>query len=261
MVYILRKNRRALHTKKVAMLFSFVYNGYTTRKYYWEFVILIRKLLLIATVVFPGANAINLQIYGFLVVTLFSFILHVRNSPYSNAKPNSLERMSLISAGIVAQCGLYFQIIETNRVLNALAGGVGFIGSFYFLIPFVKLFFSLQIAKLQQNKKVMKALAYLDKKLCCCLRTRLFKRLYQRTTTTFKMISLKTRSVISFLEDDFITDKTGPSKEQEILGKDGLQKMRESKTIVERHERSVEESGLDLDKSNLAPLNMAQSIL
>ena len=48
------KSRKTLHTVATRIRFGYLYNGYETHTYYWEFVILYRKIAIICVSVFLG---------------------------------------------------------------------------------------------------------------------------------------------------------------------------------------------------------------
>ena len=243
------------------MRYSFIYNGYSDQKYYWEFIILIRKILLITAVVFPGADAINLQIYGCIMVIIISYGLHIRNSPYSGVQLNILERISLISVGTLALCGLYFQVIS-NRLMNILAIGLGIVGSFYFLVSFAKMFFVLQFKKLRNNRKVMKFLSYIEKKLCCCLNSPSVRRLRSKASTTLQRLTVRTRSIFNFGDVELqraVSTRSDPNpSEVDLLRKRSLPSPDEAKKEVQS---ITDEGRLEVDESKQGPLNIGDSMI
>lgn len=57
-LFFLWKSRKSLHTVATRLRFGFLFNGYETHTYYWEFVILYRKICIICISVFLGNMSI-----------------------------------------------------------------------------------------------------------------------------------------------------------------------------------------------------------
>lgn len=57
---ILKNNQDKLNKAEMKSKYAFLYNGYRNEKYYWEFIIMIRKLVLICVNVFAGWHSTNL---------------------------------------------------------------------------------------------------------------------------------------------------------------------------------------------------------
>ena len=169
-LYILNKNKQKLQSEEMIRKYSFIYNGYKTKKFYWEFVIMVRKILMICATVFAGFNSSNMQIYLFLALILISYTFHVYHQPYSALELNDLEKIGLVSLTIVSLGGLYFQVISGAGALTKIVLALSFAAYLYFLMNFGRLYFALYIKQLQENKRFMKVIKWIDIKFCCCLR-------------------------------------------------------------------------------------------
>ena len=60
--YMLYRNRYRLDDMVTYSKYSFLYEGYKNDKYYWEFVILIRKILIIICSVFMTSSGPQIQV-------------------------------------------------------------------------------------------------------------------------------------------------------------------------------------------------------
>ena len=170
LLYLLQENKNNLHTAKVARKYSFIYNGYTKKKFYWEFIIMIRKIVIICVIIFAGMYSTNLQIFMSLVAILVSYMLHTINNPYSNKNLNDIEKASLFSLGIVILCALYYQTASAGTTLDFIVLFFGVVGNLYFFIYFLRFFIALQMLKIKNNKRAMKTLGYINHRFCGCLR-------------------------------------------------------------------------------------------
>ena len=172
MFYILRKNITNLESIDFRKKYSFLYVGYKQERCYWEFFIIVRKLLLICVIVFAGFRLVDLQMYLSVILVTLSYLAQKQNQPFSNESLNNLENVSLISAGLINFRGLYFEIARGVPGLDFIIMGVGLFGNLYFLIKFARMFFALKIEAIKNNPKLMKIVNFIAAKCCCCLRTK-----------------------------------------------------------------------------------------
>lgn len=105
---LLKRKRRKLKNAIVKAQFGFLYLGFTEKMYYWEFLVLTRKVSLVAINVFlsPASPAVQ----GLLVFSLLSIALglQLKSAPYLTQELNSLEVRNILVAEITIYCGLFF---------------------------------------------------------------------------------------------------------------------------------------------------------
>jgi len=130
---ILRTIKRKMKENKMAKKFAWVYMGYKTERYYWEFVVLQRKVLLVCAVVFGSFHSTGLQICLFLVVMLASFSAQIIVRPYKSALFNTLEDVGCASICVLMFCVIYFQLIQDIPTLKIVVGAVGLAATLWFL--------------------------------------------------------------------------------------------------------------------------------
>ena len=210
MFVVLRRNIQKIETEEMRKKYSFIYMGYKTKKFFWEFVVMLRKILLICVTVFAGFQSVNLEIYLSLLVILSSYCLQKINKPYKDKTLNNLEKICLVSAGIVNFCGLYFQIVKDINGLDTLILLSGLIGNLYFLFYFCKYFIICQIQRLKQNPRAMKIVNFILNKLCCCLKTQKA----QKALTRARLILSQSKNKIEGSLKSLIIDDTLNSKSQ-----------------------------------------------
>jgi len=63
------------------MQYNFLYKGYQRSRYFWEFVILYRKIALVVTLVFLGSYSVAIQAQTILAILLVSAIFKYTSSP------------------------------------------------------------------------------------------------------------------------------------------------------------------------------------
>ena len=105
---LLKRKRRKLRNPIVKAQFGFLYLGFGEKTYYWEFLVLGRKVGLVAVNVFLSSTAPAVQ--GLLVFSLLSVALglQLKYAPYFTAELNSLEVRYILVAEITIYCGLFF---------------------------------------------------------------------------------------------------------------------------------------------------------
>jgi len=111
---ILVKLRSKLDSLPVRIRLGFLYTGYKPEKFYWEFVILYRKVLLIIFAVFLTNVSIALQALLALLVLVVAFILQMKRSPYLTPNLNSLEQRGILVGALTIYCGLFFLTGHVN---------------------------------------------------------------------------------------------------------------------------------------------------
>ena len=104
----LRSQSRKLGEIRNRLRFGFLFNGYNLSNYYWEFVILYRKIMIICCSVFLITISVNIQALTVMIILLVS--LHVQNAytPYSHPDLNKMEVRSILVSAVTIYCGLYF---------------------------------------------------------------------------------------------------------------------------------------------------------
>lgn len=108
LLYIHRR-RIALHSPSVQMQYSFLYKGYQRSRYFWEFVILYRKIALVMALVFLASFSPAIQAQTILAILLFSVIFQIYIQPFNIAIMNTLEAKSILASAITIYCGLYYE--------------------------------------------------------------------------------------------------------------------------------------------------------
>ena len=88
--------------------YGFLTTGYRTDRFYWEYVVIYRKLLIIVFIVFFSQVSLFLQVLSTLGVLLGSIIFQDLLRPYSLPALNSFELRSLLVAAFTLYSGLFF---------------------------------------------------------------------------------------------------------------------------------------------------------
>eukprot|EP00003_Mantamonas_plastica_P032823 TRINITY_DN910_c0_g1_i6.p1 TRINITY_DN910_c0_g1~~TRINITY_DN910_c0_g1_i6.p1 ORF type:complete len:2849 (-),score=805.55 TRINITY_DN910_c0_g1_i6:52-8598(-) len=114
-VFILWRNRTELHTRKVQDKYRFLYDGYKTHRFYWEAVIMVRKVLIVSVVVLYREKALS-QLYASLWVVFAALIAHLIARPYATHLSSRLEMFALIVTLITLMTGILYYSGEMDQV-------------------------------------------------------------------------------------------------------------------------------------------------
>jgi predicted outer membrane repeat protein len=112
----LRRHRTELQTLMMKLRFGFLYTGYKSSNYYWEFVIIYRKIIIICCVVFIGNFSVHVQALSIMLVISAFAVLHHFVQPYSNSSLNDMEMRAILVAAVTIYCGLFYLTGNLNEV-------------------------------------------------------------------------------------------------------------------------------------------------
>lgn len=76
--------------------------------FYWEIVVIYRKILLVMLTVFLTVIAPVTQALGGLLCLIVSMILHVKFQPYINSRLNWMENYSLQVTSLTLYAGTFY---------------------------------------------------------------------------------------------------------------------------------------------------------
>jgi hypothetical protein len=118
-LFILYKKKAVLYTEHLTQLkFSFLYKGYHPEWYFWEFVILYRKVAVVCASVFLSTVSVTVQALSVLAVFLISLFFQLQVRPFLSAQFNRLELKSILVSAVTIYSGLYYQ---TNSLCECYA--------------------------------------------------------------------------------------------------------------------------------------------
>lgn len=105
---LMRKESGKLETLAAKQKFGFLFNGYKRNNYFWEIVIMYRKILCIFIAILLKGKGIILQAMVMLIVLLFFLQANSGRRPFLNRALNDIENLSLITQLITIFCGIFF---------------------------------------------------------------------------------------------------------------------------------------------------------
>lgn len=150
-LYALFRNRKKLETIRVRVNLGFLFNGYNLKHFYWEFIILYRKILIICCSVFLGNISIPVQALTVLMILIASLYLQAQNHPYINPELNNMEMRSITVATATIYCGMYFLTEDLDSSSKLFFFIAILIANVYFMYHWITKMFSAGIELLRSK--------------------------------------------------------------------------------------------------------------
>ena len=107
-LYYMYKHKHDLQEIDNKLRFGFLYNGYRSKTFYWEFVILYRKILIICISVFFTTVSVSVQALGALLILILSIYMQMRTRPFTHKILNIMEARGILAATVTIYCGLFY---------------------------------------------------------------------------------------------------------------------------------------------------------
>jgi glucose-6-phosphate-specific signal transduction histidine kinase len=111
----LTRHKRSMNTLKTKLKFGLIYFGFIDKKYYWEFIILFRKLVLITLSVFVGNYSRNAQALMILATLIVFLYIQLKCKPYATNELNSLETYYILVSAVTVYAGLYHLTVDMSK--------------------------------------------------------------------------------------------------------------------------------------------------
>lgn len=85
---LLFKNRRNLLNEEIKLKYGFLFLGYSQHSFYWEFIIMYRKVFMAFVSVFLASVSTTLQGLLAFFVLMISLLLQIARQPYNHKSLN-----------------------------------------------------------------------------------------------------------------------------------------------------------------------------
>ena len=131
---VLYRNRNRLSLLELKLRLGFVYNGYEYSKYYWEFVILYRKILIITVAVFLTNISTSIQALTVMMLLIAAFSLQIKHKPFAIAEMNDLEVRGILVSAVTIYCGLYYMTNDLDQISQVIMFVIVLVVNAYFLV-------------------------------------------------------------------------------------------------------------------------------
>ena len=108
LVIFLAKNRSNLDKITEKLKYGFLYKGFKQNQFYWEFIIMLKKMLIITASVFLKNVSIPVQALVTFIIIIFGYIAQEKLEPYSFKQLNTMELRAIIVSAVTIYSGLFF---------------------------------------------------------------------------------------------------------------------------------------------------------
>jgi hypothetical protein len=105
---VLTKNRSRLDEITEKLKYGFLYKGFKNKHFYWEFVIMLKKILIVSVSVFLKNVSIPVQALVAFIIIVSSYVLQVKYEPYGISHMNVVEVRAIVVSGVTIYSGLFF---------------------------------------------------------------------------------------------------------------------------------------------------------
>ncbi|KAJ3445328.1 g protein-coupled receptor-related [Anaeramoeba flamelloides] len=112
-VYLLIKNSKILTERQFDLKFGLLCTRYNKNFFFWEIVIMIRKLFLVILQIYLY-NYTVLQLIAMILILLLALIIQFRFKPYIESRHNFLESILLFISNVILFAGLGFYSNELD---------------------------------------------------------------------------------------------------------------------------------------------------
>ena len=122
----------------IQIKYSFLYKGYRPEYFYWEFVILYRKVALVCASVFLSSISTMVQALSILAILLLCLFVQSAVKPFRTPGFNVLETKSILVSLLTIYIGLYFQANTWRMEINIVLFVVILLANVYFLVSWIR---------------------------------------------------------------------------------------------------------------------------
>ena len=90
------------------MKYGFLFNGYNINYFYWEVIIMYRKVLIVMSTVFFSVVSSEVQVLVAICILIISMILQVIYEPFYTKTLNRMEHYSLQVSSLTMYGGMFY---------------------------------------------------------------------------------------------------------------------------------------------------------
>ena len=105
---VLRDKRHQLGNADIRQRYGFLFSGYKERAYFWESLVMLRKVAVIFVAVFLRSLGTRIQAFALFVLLLAFLGLTHQRRPFRTRRLNHLELLSLAASASTVYAGFFF---------------------------------------------------------------------------------------------------------------------------------------------------------
>ena len=160
---ILFKNRNNLEDDSIKQYYLILYQGFTRKAFFWEFVNIFRKVIIIAVNTILSLISIVYRLMMCIILLIITERMQQRLKPYKAHENNDIEIKAIIAGTTVLLSGLVFEEGAKYNYsrFDSLTISVVIIYNAIFLIKWVYLFLVSLDFKNSNMKRIIKVYGFL----------------------------------------------------------------------------------------------------
>ena len=158
LLYSLLRNQQKITEIEEKLKYGFLYKGFKPNRYYWEFLTMLRKMLIICTSVFLRNVSIPIQALLTFLIILGSYILQEKFEPYTAEQLNKMEMKSIIVSSVTIYAGMFFLTDSLNDDMKLTLFVLMVLSNITFLTYWIYYTFGFYIGKIYISLKCCRKL-------------------------------------------------------------------------------------------------------
>ena len=103
----------------IAKKYQFIYSGFHAEHFYWEIIIMLRKIAIIAAGVFLSMSSAQMQTLIMISILTLSLLLHLKATPYHQPSLNTLETYSHLVILLILYAFMIYQTSTSSTTYLA----------------------------------------------------------------------------------------------------------------------------------------------
>jgi hypothetical protein len=156
-------NRNKLSSPEISIKVWLIILGYQHNYYYWEFFLLLKKILLISVPIALGDN-VYLSSLVLIIIMFLSMLIQIKFKPYNSEKLNNLALFQYFALYSIYAASLFLVSIEN---MNYRIGSLGLAASINgcFIVYWSRFFFQVYKSEIKQTGFLWRGIQSLSKLL------------------------------------------------------------------------------------------------
>lgn len=135
--WLLTIYRNRLHEPRVRATLGFLFAGYRRSAYYWEAVVMLRKVAVAAIAVFLAPQGVTVQTYAAVFLVFLLTLAQAMKRPFASRRLNRLELTALVASFVTFEAGLFLSTPESTDAVRVIATMGIFVANIAFLVAVV----------------------------------------------------------------------------------------------------------------------------
>ncbi|GFR39670.1 hypothetical protein Agub_g141 [Astrephomene gubernaculifera] len=154
--------RGRLNDRDFSDRYGFLYEDYSRQYYFWESVIMLRKLLVVGLLIVTNSEDDIVQVLSVLGVVVFAGALHAVCRPFETPRFNRLESLSLGATALILYLSCFFLVDLPDRAKEGLSViivliNVGMLGWFCYCVAIEAWSYTVRVLDTDGDGKVTQA--------------------------------------------------------------------------------------------------------